>query len=354
MKYFLVSLCSLSLSILLSISESDLFGGTKTATDTLKTVTENINNLSQKVAQNTHKADVENLVELLTNSLTYLLVDMFGEKANITKFTESDPSVQKNFIDAWGTAADAIKQAAYKTSEGYNPTLGYMYGNSTNLLETPNAISIFNHIANNLNDRKVKQILQRYLKSEEDPTTIFKNIYYTLIYQWLTYKILNYIQYSNPQSQLEPLIENYKSVFLIDTKDSKLMTELKGEFQILLELLNPNILPQQPTQLTNYLQLVRDYMLGVVIPPMQLKPTIRLIPQFTIPAMNMKEDNLIKLSETPAFKKLKERDLKNPLVIKVEQDLKQLQPEPTTPQALLGYLTPLSTQLTQLHASITH
>ncbi len=99
-----------------------------------------------------------------------------------------------------------------------------------------------------------------------------------------------------------------------------------------------------------YLQLVRDYMLNVVIPPMQLEPPITLFSEEE--AKEIRRKNLKELSDKPEFKQFKASNSNNPLVIKVEEERGQRQPEPATPQALLGHLTTLSTQLTQLRASV--
>ncbi len=350
MKYLLLLLISIVLS-----KPYVLFGIGLSIEDAIG----NINQQSEKVAKNEFIQDISTLALYLRIYKLFLIEGLISEggKTNINNFIKSKSLVQNNFIDVWGKAADAISTAAYKDAttaiQEYYPTIEglFWYSGSTSLLETPNAISTFNDIATNLKDPQVKQILQHHLK--EDPTVIFKNIYYTLLYQWLTYRSLRNAQEALPLQPLESIIDVYKiDIFkpelLIDTNDSKLMNELKRKYQILSELLESKTLLKTQDEREAYLALVRDYMLDVVIPPMQLQPLIRIIPEKE--AKEIKRENLMQLS-----KKLKSTGLPedNPLSKMVAQDLEQLQPELATSQVLLSHLTNLSTQLIQLHASIT-
>ncbi len=204
----------------------------------IEDATRNINKQSKEVAQSATSTNIANLVNLLENYQDFLIFD---------EISSIEPTVQSNFIDAWGTAADAIKQAAYKTSEGYDPRYGgdtgYNYQDSDKLLTTATKISAFNNIAENLQDFQAIQVLANHLKTK-DPKRIFKNIYYTHLYHWLTYKAL-YQALEHRGDSLKTLIGNYPTLLSIDTKDSELMNELKRELQILQKLLNYDVLPQQ-------------------------------------------------------------------------------------------------------------
>ncbi len=352
MKYLLLFLLVLSTTLISMVRV--------TPTELLRFATERITTQSKQVVDisttifTLENKEVEELVKHLINEQAFLT----GDQTKISTFIKSDFSAQDAFIDSWGTAANAISKAAYQQSMIYDLIYGggeYYYPGSTLLLQTPNAIYTFDYIADNLTNTEVKQSLQRHLnlKSEEDSIIIFKNIHYTLLYQWLTYKALEVAkdpEYSNDPLHLERVINFFTEVLPINTKYQELMTEFKREQQILTKLLEVKTLPKSKDQLTPYLQLVRDYMLDVVIPPMRLEPPIKLFSEKEAPLIKRK--NLVELSKKPEFKELKERDPNNPLVINVEQDLAKLQPEPATPQALLGYLINLSTQLTQLHANM--
>ncbi len=347
MRHFLLSL--FLLNILLNTSLI-LFAKDSDATRTVEDAYKEMNASSKKLIEDTKKElSVEQLDTIgedfakILESKTHFFRLSQGAEGKVEQFKNSDSSAQSSFINAWGTAANAIRQASYKQSS-------FVY--STVILEAPNVIGVFYDIATYLNPQ-VKQILQRYLnlKPEEDPTVIFKTIYYTLLYQWLTYRLLIYTQIFSSLQTLESIIDLYKQDLHIDTNDSKLMNELKREYQILSELLESRTLPKSLDKYEAYLALVRDYTLDVVIPPIQLEPPIRLIPEDE--AHQIKRENLEELSKRPEFKELKERNLNNPLVVKVEQELGQLQPEPAIPQALFGNLTNLSTQLIQLRTSIT-
>ncbi len=349
MKYFLLPL--FLLSILLSTLENTIFSGTQAdAIETLKLALETINKQNGKIAQSatsyTIIRNIENLVKYLINNQEFLLEDKYGGRSGITIFAKSDDSTQNSFIDTWGTASNTISKAAYKQATTYEPKyLGSNYTFSAYLLETPNAIRLFNSIANNLKDPQVIKILQSHLK--EDPIIIFKNIYYTLLYHWLTYRSLEHTQEERPLDQLISIIESYKNI-IIDTNDSKLMTELKRQYKILIKLLDLKTLSRP---LEDYLALVRDYMLDIIIPQMQLQPPIMLIPEHIIPTI--KEERLEELSKRPEFNALDPNTPLRKMVKEDKENLEQLSPELATPEALLSHLTNLNNQLIQLRATIT-
>ncbi len=346
MKFYLLYL--FLISILLSRPESIVYGGTLS----LKQATKIVNDQSQQLIRDPSSKNAEILTQSLRNNMSYLTVLPEGN-ININEFRQNTLIVQNFFIDTWGITADAISKAAYKPYN-FDLSAALFETHGLNLHNPPNnPPTIFKYLADKVKLCEVIQILQRHLnlKPGEDPTVIFKNIYYTLLYQWLTYTALDLTQHSNNPSidLLKWIIQEYTAYFNIDTQDSKLMNELERQQQILVKLLEVKILPKSKDQLTAYLQLVRDYMLGVVIPPIQLEPPIKLFSEQE--AEEIKRANLKTLSE-----RLKSTDLPedNSLRKMVAQDLGQRQPKPATLQALLGYLTNLSTQLTQLHTSITH
>ncbi len=336
MKHFLLSF--LLLTTLSSISDT-LVAGDPNAT---RTLTKNYNELNYKInilriIQT--KLQAQTLLPVLENSTKFLI----GDQDQRNQFIASNPEVQSLFIAAWAAAADTIITAAYG-----HKTINF-YDKSYTLLDTsldPSGrsgfIYVFFNIATTLNDPQVIAILQDYFK--KDPRVIFKNMYRTLVYQWLMYTALMLAQESKARD-LESYIDFGKQTLPIDTKDQELMNELEEERKILVTLLDPKAVGL--VWLNDYLALVRDYMLGVVIPPMQLKPPIRIIPEDE--ARIIKHKNLEKLSKRPELQNLSED---NPLHKMVEQDLEQRQPELATPQALVGHLTNLSTQLAQLRASV--
>ncbi len=107
--------------------------------------------------------------------------------------------------------------------------------------------------------------------------------------------------------------------------------------------MNQDTLLKQKDKLNDYLELVREYMYILLA---QSPLVIKKDPE---KSKNSIYERLVALSKKPKFTML---DPNNPLVIRVEEELSKLQPEPTTPQALFGHLITLSTQLIPLRTII--
>ncbi len=272
---------------------------------------------------------------LLSKSLAQSKV-FLGDKKDI--FISSKEETQRKFINALWQSGEALIEAAANQAK-FN-----LYGNSAVLLDSQNIpYTIFLDIAKYIEEEDdINRILQKYIPGK-GPILAFQTMYRVLVYDWLIFYTCNIAQNKEQLPSLAKVIKEYE--FLISNQDEILMSALKNEHQILAQLLNQETLLKQKDKLNDYLALVRNYMRIAF----HQSPIMQLVIEDLEKNKDNIRRNLEKLSEASAFKAL---NMNNPLVIRVEKELSELQPEPAIPQVLLTNLTTLSIQLIQLRTSI--